>query len=248
MKLASLKDGSRDGKLVVVSRDLTRYTDASFLVPTLQRALDDWNRIVPHLQTLAQSLELGAVPWQRFHEHDALSPLPRAYQRVGGGDAFIGPRDDVVLPSAEAAIQAGLAAITLDIPVGEADAARDGIALMMLSVDIVVGGEAGVSAFSPVAVTPDEIEGAEISVLQSSNGKAVAETSVSTDFGEVLEKRLNVSALSAGAVVGRPAGGAKPLAEGDLLRLEAKGSDGHSIFGAIEQKASRKAVNTPLAA
>ncbi|RWF06415.1 MAG: 2-keto-4-pentenoate hydratase, partial [Mesorhizobium sp.] len=41
MKLATLKDGTRDGKLVVVSRDLTRFTDASFLVPTLQAALDD---------------------------------------------------------------------------------------------------------------------------------------------------------------------------------------------------------------
>ncbi|MGE0282861.1 MAG: 2-keto-4-pentenoate hydratase, partial [Rhizobiaceae bacterium] len=45
MKLASLKNGMRDGKLVVVSRDLTRYTDASFLVPTLQAALDNWTRI-----------------------------------------------------------------------------------------------------------------------------------------------------------------------------------------------------------
>jgi fumarylacetoacetate (FAA) hydrolase len=57
MKLATLKDGSRDGKLVVVSRDLTRFTDASFLVPTLQAALDDWGRIAPHLAAMAESLE-----------------------------------------------------------------------------------------------------------------------------------------------------------------------------------------------
>ena len=84
MKLATLKNGTRDGKLVVVSKDLTRYTDASFLVPTLQAALDDWRRIAPHLEALAESLEHGSVPSERFHEHDAMSPLPRAYQWADG--------------------------------------------------------------------------------------------------------------------------------------------------------------------
>jgi fumarylacetoacetate (FAA) hydrolase len=84
MKLATLKNGTRDGKLVVVSRDLTRFTDASFLVSTLQGALDDWQRIAPHLATMAQSLEADAVPSARFHENDAHSPLPRAYQWADG--------------------------------------------------------------------------------------------------------------------------------------------------------------------
>ena len=84
MKLATLKNGTRDGRLVVVSRDLTRCTDAAFLAPTLQAALDDWRRIAPHLATLAESLETGAVPDMRFHEHDAHSPLPRAYQWADG--------------------------------------------------------------------------------------------------------------------------------------------------------------------
>ena len=84
MKLATLRNGTRDGKLVVVSRDLTRFTDASFLVPTLQGALDDWQRIAPHLATMAQSLETDAVPSARFHENDAHSPLPRAYQWADG--------------------------------------------------------------------------------------------------------------------------------------------------------------------
>ena len=84
MKLATLKDGTRDGKLVVVSRDLTRFTDASFLARTLQAALDDWQRISPHLATIAESLENNAVPSARFHEHDAHSPLPRAYQWADG--------------------------------------------------------------------------------------------------------------------------------------------------------------------
>jgi len=84
MKLATLKNGRRDGQLAVVSRDLTRCTDATFLAPTLQAALDDWTRLAPHLEALAESLEHGAVPSGRFHEHDAMSPLPRAYQWADG--------------------------------------------------------------------------------------------------------------------------------------------------------------------
>jgi fumarylacetoacetate (FAA) hydrolase len=83
MKLSSLNQG-RDGRLVVVSRDLTRATDAFFIVPTLQGALDDWNRVEPRLRDLAAQLELGSVPSFRFHEHDCASPLPRAYQWADG--------------------------------------------------------------------------------------------------------------------------------------------------------------------
>ena len=84
MKLASLNNGTRDGRLVIVSRDLTRFTDASFLTPTLQSALDNWGRIAPHLEALAESLDHGAVPSQRFHEHEPLSPLPRPFQWAAG--------------------------------------------------------------------------------------------------------------------------------------------------------------------
>lgn len=83
MKLASLKSG-RDGKLVVVSNDLTRYTDAGRVAPTLQAALDDWENIAPALNELAQGLETGSVPVERFHEREAASPLPRAYQWADG--------------------------------------------------------------------------------------------------------------------------------------------------------------------
>lgn len=83
MKLSSLKQG-RDGRLVVVSRDLTRATDAFFIVPTLQQALDDWEKVEPRLRDLAEQLEHGSVPSFRFHEHDCASPLPRAYQWADG--------------------------------------------------------------------------------------------------------------------------------------------------------------------
>ena len=83
MKLASLKHG-RDGRLVVVSRDLTRATDAFPVAPTLQAALDDWATAEPKLRLLAEDLEHEAIPMMRFHERQALSPLPRAYQWVDG--------------------------------------------------------------------------------------------------------------------------------------------------------------------
>jgi fumarylacetoacetate (FAA) hydrolase len=83
MKLASLKSG-RDGHLVVVSNDLAWYADAAHIAPTLQSALDDWDEIAPRLEALATDLEHNAIPKQRFHEHDAAAPLPRAYQWIDG--------------------------------------------------------------------------------------------------------------------------------------------------------------------
>ena len=127
MKLATLKNGTRDGRLVVVSKDLTRCTDAARIAPTLQAALDDWDSVAPRLARMAEGVELGSVPTFRFHERECESPLPRAYQWAdgsayinhvelvrkargaeesfyddplmyqGGSDAFLGPRDDIPL-------------------------------------------------------------------------------------------------------------------------------------------------------
>ena len=84
MKLATLKNQTRDGRLVVVSRDTTQCSDASHIAPTLQYALDNWHDVSRHLSELAEAVEHVAVPLQRFHEHEAASPLPRAYQWVDG--------------------------------------------------------------------------------------------------------------------------------------------------------------------
>lgn len=84
MKLATLKNGTRDGRLVVVSKNLAWCADATHIAPTLQAALDDWHTAAPKLELLAQDLEHEAIPMMRFHERDALSPLPRAYQWVDG--------------------------------------------------------------------------------------------------------------------------------------------------------------------
>jgi fumarylacetoacetate (FAA) hydrolase len=83
MKLASLKSG-RDGRLVVVSSDLAWYADAAHIAPTLQAALDGWDDIAPRLEALAIDLEHAVIPRERFHEHDAAAPLPRAYQWADG--------------------------------------------------------------------------------------------------------------------------------------------------------------------
>jgi fumarylacetoacetate (FAA) hydrolase len=83
MKLASLKH-KRDGKLVVVSTDLAWCADASAIAPTLQAALDDWDRVEGDLRNLATDLDHEAIPMMRFHERQAASPLPRAYQWADG--------------------------------------------------------------------------------------------------------------------------------------------------------------------
>jgi fumarylacetoacetate (FAA) hydrolase len=83
MKLASLK-GGRDGHLVVVSDDLHWCADATHIAPTLQAALDDWAHAEPELRNLATDLQHEAIPMMRFREHNAASPLPRAYQWADG--------------------------------------------------------------------------------------------------------------------------------------------------------------------
>lgn len=84
MKLASLPDGTRDGRLVVVSKDLTQCADAERAAPTLQHALDHWDTVLSDLEDVAHGLESGTVWSERFRERHALSPLPRAYQWLDG--------------------------------------------------------------------------------------------------------------------------------------------------------------------
>src|SRR5690606_33397301 len=83
MKLASLRHG-RDGRLVVVSDDLAWFAHAGPEVPTMQAALDDWARAEPRLRAVAEGVNTGAILRERFHEREAASPLPRAYQWADG--------------------------------------------------------------------------------------------------------------------------------------------------------------------
>ncbi len=261
MKLASLKDGSRDGRLVVVSRDLTQYTDAAHVAPTLQDAIDDWRKIAPQLSDLAESLEHGSVPASRFHEHDAMAPLPRAHlwadgsayvnhvelvrkargaelpesfwtdplMYVGASDALLGARDAIPALSTDWGIdmEAEVAVITDDVPMGvSAKEAIDHIKLVMILNDISFRGlipaelakgfgfcqSKGPTAFSPVAVTPDELgaawNGAKLAraMLVDLNGKpfgrAEADVDMTFDFGQLIAHAAKTRSLGAGAIIG----------------------------------------------
>ena len=261
MKLATLRDRTRDGMLVVVSRDLTRCISARPIAPTLQAALDDWEHAAPRLADLAHDLELGAVPSERFHEHDALSPLPRAYQWAdgsayvnhvelvrkargaempesfwtdplmyqGGSDAFLGPREPIRMASEDYGIdfEAEVAVVVGDVPMG-ADRAVAGSAvrLLMLVNDVslrnLIPAELGKgfgffqskpsSAFSPVAVTPDELDGAwngaklSLPLLVTLNdkpfGRAEAGVDMTFDFPTLVAHAAKTRPLSAGAIIG----------------------------------------------
>ena len=85
MKLATLKTGSRDGSLIVVSRDLKTYQRVPKIAATLQHALDNWETTSPRLREIYNMLNDGsALAAQPFDEAACHSPLPRAYQWADG--------------------------------------------------------------------------------------------------------------------------------------------------------------------
>ena len=85
MKLGSLKEGGRDGTLIVVSRDLARAVRATGIADTLQRALEDWGNVAPRLNALSEALKAGAAEGAfDLDMHALASPLPRAYEFVDG--------------------------------------------------------------------------------------------------------------------------------------------------------------------
>lgn len=84
MKLATLRDGTRDGSLIVVKRDGSAYALAADIAPTMQAALDQWDEVEPKLQSLAAALEAGEVEGQPVDTTKLHSPLPRAYEWIDG--------------------------------------------------------------------------------------------------------------------------------------------------------------------
>lgn len=278
MKLATLKDG-RDGRLVVVSRDLSHQLDASAVAATLQAALDDWINTKPLLEELAASVQSKG---EAFDQSACASPLPRAYQWAdgsayvnhvelvrrargaempesfwtdplmyqGGSDTFLAPRDDI--PVADEAwgidFEAEVALITDDVPSGvsAADAGKH-IQLLMLVNDVslrgLIPGELGKgfgffqskpsSAFSPVAVTPDELGDAwhdnkvHLPLLSNFNdvpfGKPEAGIDMTFDFGQLIAHAAKSRPLSAGTIIGSGTvsnklddGPGKPISEGGV--------------------------------
>ncbi len=332
MKLATLKDGTRDGRLVVVSKDLTRYCAADNIAPTMQAALDNWDEVAPKLEALYTDVQHEAVPTERFHEREAHSPLPRAYQWAdgsayinhvelvrkargaevpesfyhdplmyqGGSDKFLAPRDDIPLKDTKwgCDMEGEIAVITDDVPMGvSSEQAADHIKLVMLVNDVslrgLIPGELGKgfgffqskpsSAFSPVAVTPDELGDAwkdsviHLPLMVDYNGEPFGRANAGVDatfsLADLVAHAAKTRDLGPGTIIGSgtvsnqgPEGDpGKPVSEGglgysciaeirmietidsgeartrfmepgDTVRVEMKDEDGHSIFGAIEQK------------
>lgn len=321
MKLATYKDGSRDGQLVVVSRDLSTAHYASGIATRLQQVLDDWNFVSPQLEDLYLTLNQGKARHAfAFEPQKCMAPLPRAYQWAdgsafinhvelvrkargaevpesfytdplmyqGGSDDFLGPTDAIVCPDEAHGIdfEAEVAVITGDVPMGVTpEAALEGIRLVMLANDMslrnLIPAELAkgfgffqskpATAFSPVAVTPDELgaawQGGRLHLNLESvwNGKRVGLTDAGPEmtfhFGQLIAHIGRTRNVRAGSIVGSGtvsnkdwARGYACIAEkraietiesgapktefmkfGDTIRIEMKGSDGQSIFGAIEQ-------------
>lgn len=84
MKLATLKNKSRDGKLVIVARDNSRYVEAGSIASTMQEALDRWDEVEPRLQTLYRDLCEGKISGNILNEELLAAPLPRAYEWIDG--------------------------------------------------------------------------------------------------------------------------------------------------------------------
>lgn len=283
MKFASLRDGSRDGQLVIVSRDLSRCAAVPQIARTLQAALDDWDALKPELEKAAAQLESGALEAQAFDPAQALSPLPRAYQWAdgsayvnhvelvrkargaeipesfwtdplmyqGGSDTFLAPREPIRMEDEAWGIdlEAEVAVITGDVAMG-ASAAQAGeqIRLLMLVNDVslrnLIPGELAKgfgffqskpsSAFSPVAVTPDELGDAwqdgklhrpMLSFINDQPfGKPDAGVDMTFNFPTLVAHAAKSRPLGAGAIIGsgtisnRDADGGpgKPISEGGL--------------------------------
>jgi fumarylacetoacetate (FAA) hydrolase len=330
MKLATYKDGSRDGQLLVVSRDLATAAYASHIANRMQQVLDDWNFLSPQLQDIYDALNSGrARNAFAFDAAQCMAPLPRAYQWAdgsaylnhvelvrkarnaevpatfytdplmyqGGSDDFLGPQDPIVCASLDFGIdfEAEVAVVTGDVPMGCApDRALDAIRLVMLANDVslrkLIPDELAkgfgfvqskpATAFSPVAVTPDELGDAWVKgrvhlTLQSTwNGRKVGMCDAGPDmtfhFGQLIAHLCKTRNVRAGSIIGSgtvsnkgvekkgktewPNGysciaekrametiqDGQPTTEfmqwGDTIRIEMKGRDGNSIFGAIEQE------------
>ena len=261
MKLASLHSG-RDGRLILVSRDLTRATDASDIAPSLQAALDNWTAVRPLLETRYHQLNAGhtAESFELVPQQLA-SPLPRAYHWAdgsayvnhvelvrkargaelpdsfwqdplmyqGGSDTFLGPHTDIPLVDDNWGLdfEAEVVVITDDVPMGVTpEQAESHIQLLMLVNDVSLRGlipaelakgfgfyqSKPSSAFSPVAVTPDELGAAwsdakvrlpiRVDYNNQPFGRANAGVDMTFDFGRLIAHAARSRTLGAGAIIG----------------------------------------------
>jgi fumarylacetoacetate (FAA) hydrolase len=277
MKLASVKHG-RDGRLMVVSRDLTRSADASAVAPTLRQALDDWDAAAPRLQEIADALEAGKIAHAPFDSKKCASPLPRSFGWAdgsayvnhvalvrksrgaevpasfwtdplmyrGGSDEFVGPCDPIRAadPAWGIDLEAEVAVVVTDVPQGATpQAAEPLIKLLMLVNDVslrnLIPGELakgfgflqgkGQTAFSPVAVTPDELGPAfdgkkvHLPLLSQINGKPFGRPNAGVDM------TFDFPTLVAHAVKTRPLMGGTIIGSGTVSNRDADGGPGKPV-------------------
>ena len=289
MKLATLKQGRRDGTLVVVDRDLTRYVPVPDIAATLQQALENWTELAPELQDRYQALNDNNISSQAIIFDKLAAPLPRCYQwldgsaylphveRVrkargaevpesfyddplmyqGGSDFMLGPRDAIIAADEAWGIdlEAEVAIITDDVHQGiEADTAGQHIKLIMLVNDVslrnLIPAELAKgfgflhgkppTAFSPVAVTPDELGNAwqankvHLPLVSHLNGEQLgnpdAGQNMQFDFARLIQHAAATRPLSAGCIIGSGtvsnadlARGCSCLAEKRVLEIIANG-------------------------
>lgn len=241
MKLATYRDGSRDGQLVVVSRDLSLAHFATGIATRMQSLLDDWNFLSPQLEDLAATLNAGKARHAfAFDPRLALAPLPRAAEhlvaepRAEGADAprmrqaggtLRGAHAPLRLADAGAAadLGAGLAVVTAELPQGcGAERALDAVRLLLLANHAWLpeadddGAAQPAAAFAPVAVTPDEL-GADWAA-----GRARLTLKVDVDgrpMGRIdtaAAQRWDFGALIARAAMARPLPAGSIVASGAL--------------------------------
>ncbi|PIE18052.1 MAG: 2-keto-4-pentenoate hydratase [Proteobacteria bacterium] len=260
MKLGSLREGGRDGTLVVVDKKLERAVKVLGIARTLQAALDAWAETAPRLAEVYAGI--GDNP-EAFDLDLAklASPLPRAFQWVDGSayvnhvelvrkargatmpenfwtdplmyqgcsDSFIGPMEPVPVVSEDWGIdfEAEIAVVTDDVPMHVSpEGAEKHIQLLMLVNDVslrnLIPGELGkgfgflqskpASAFSPVAVTPDELGDAwregmvHLPLRTSLNGERFGEPEAGVDmtfnFPRLVSHAAKSRHLCAGTIVG----------------------------------------------
>lgn len=259
MKLATLMDGSRDGQLAVVSRDLTLAHFATGIATTLQQLLDDWNFVSPQLEDLSATLNGGkarhAFP---FDPARCAAPLPRpvAWLRADGpqlqaaaGGALAGARLPLVAEPADAPfeLRPQLAVVTGDVPRGaDADAALESVRLVLLGAEAPQGAADAaalrlhthaIAGFGPVAVTPDELGEAWrrgrcdglLRVLRQGREWWRVDTTRASAFGPLV------------AAAARR----RPLAAGTLLALDL-GPGADAIAQATAQAAADNAESTAM--